>query len=160
MSEERLTRAWNGTLVISQVDNTSLILSGLNLPLSSSSTTSRELLSQFSTCSGWRWFDVVKKLQKIFMYLVVLVNQFHGNFHSKTICCRKIKFVFRDVKWCFIASWGLKGLIPAAVADTAEPLTQKQNCRKINKNYQNTDQHLRRKIYYGSASNTIVWHTN
>ena len=37
-------------------------LSGLNLPLSSSSTTSRELLSQFSTCSGWRWFDVVQIL--------------------------------------------------------------------------------------------------
>ena len=36
-----------------------LTLSGLNLPLSSSSTTSRELLSQFSTCSGWRWLDVV-----------------------------------------------------------------------------------------------------
>ena len=36
-----------------------LTLSGLNLPLSSSSTTSRELLSQFPTCSGWRWFDVV-----------------------------------------------------------------------------------------------------
>ena len=29
-----------------------LTLSRLNLPLSSSSTTSRELLSQFSTCSG------------------------------------------------------------------------------------------------------------
>ena len=29
-----------------------LTLSSLNLPLSSSSTTSRELLSQFSTCSG------------------------------------------------------------------------------------------------------------
>ena len=27
-----------------------------------------------------------------------LVNQFHGNFHSKTLCCRKIKSVFRDVK--------------------------------------------------------------
>ena len=35
-----------------------LTLSSLNLPVSSSSTTSRELLSQFSTCSGWRWFDV------------------------------------------------------------------------------------------------------
>ena len=31
------------------------------------STTSRELLSQFSTCSGWRWFDVGDKL-KINMY--------------------------------------------------------------------------------------------
>ena len=28
----------------------------------------------------------------------VLVNQVHGNFQSKTICCRKIKCVFRDVK--------------------------------------------------------------
>ena len=36
-----------------------LTLSSLNLPLSSSSTTSRELLSQFSCCSGWRWFDVI-----------------------------------------------------------------------------------------------------
>ena len=34
-----------------QVDDY-LTLSSLNLPLSSSSTTSRELLSQFSTCSG------------------------------------------------------------------------------------------------------------
>ena len=32
--------------------------SSLNLPLSSSSTTSRELLSQFSTCIGWRWLEV------------------------------------------------------------------------------------------------------
>ena len=44
--------------------------------LSSSSTTSRELLSQFSTCSGWRWFDGGEKLEKI-------------------------RSVFRDVKWCF-----------------------------------------------------------
>ena len=44
-----------------------LTLSSRNLPLSSSFTTSRELLSQFSTCSGWRWFDVVKKLKKIAM---------------------------------------------------------------------------------------------
>ena len=40
----------------------------------------------------------------------VLVNQFHGNIHSKTLGCRKITSVFRDVKWCFNASWGLKGL--------------------------------------------------
>ena len=39
-----------------------------------------------------------------------LVNQFYGIFCSKTLCCRKIKSVFRDVKWCFNASWGLKGL--------------------------------------------------
>ena len=28
----------------------------------------------------------------------VLVKQFHEYFRSKTICCRKIKSVFRDVK--------------------------------------------------------------
>ena len=40
----------------------------------------------------------------------VLVNQFHGNFRSKTPSCRKIKYVFRDVIRCFNASGGLKGL--------------------------------------------------
>ena len=40
----------------------------------------------------------------------VLINQLHRNFHSKTLSCRKIKSVFRDVEWCFNASWGLKGL--------------------------------------------------
>ena len=41
-----------------------LTLPSLNLPLSSSTTTSRELLSQFSTCSGWRWLDVGEKVKK------------------------------------------------------------------------------------------------
>ena len=36
--------------------------------LSSSSTTSRELLSQFSTWRGWRWFEVGEKVKKIAMY--------------------------------------------------------------------------------------------
>ena len=36
-----------------------LTLSNPNLPLSSSSTTSRGLLSQFPTCSEWRWFEVL-----------------------------------------------------------------------------------------------------
>ena len=40
----------------------------------------------------------------------LLENQFHWNFHSKSLCCRKIKSVFRDVKLCFNASWGLKAL--------------------------------------------------
>ena len=40
----------------------------------------------------------------------VLVNKFHGNFRSKTLRFRKIKYVFRDLKWCFNASQGLKGL--------------------------------------------------
>ena len=72
-----------------------------------SSTTSRELLPQFSTYSGWRWLKVGEKNKENYY---VLVNQFHGNFHSKTFSCRKIKCVFRDVKWCFKASWELKGL--------------------------------------------------
>ena len=37
-----------------------------------------------------------------------MVNQFYWNFHSKTLGCRKMKSVFRNVKWCFNASWGLK----------------------------------------------------
>ena len=45
-----------------------LALSSLSLSLSSPFTTSRELLSQFSTCSEWRWFDVGEKLKKIAMY--------------------------------------------------------------------------------------------
>ena len=40
----------------------------------------------------------------------VVLNKFHGNFRSKTLSFRKIKYVFRDVKWCFNASWGLEGL--------------------------------------------------
>ena len=45
--------------------NNSLTLSSLNLPLSFSSTTSRKLLSQSSTCSGWRWPEVGDKLKKL-----------------------------------------------------------------------------------------------
>ena len=44
-------------------------------------------------------------------YHVLLVNHFHGNFRSKTFGCQKIKSVVSDVKWCFNASWGLKGLL-------------------------------------------------
>ena len=84
-----------------------LTLSSLNLPLSSSSTTSRELLSQFSTCSGWRWFENGWQIEE---NSHVLVNQFHGDAHSKTPSCREINLVFRVVKWCFNASWGLKGI--------------------------------------------------
>ena len=40
----------------------------------------------------------------------VLVNQFHVNFNSKALSYRKIKSVFREVIWCFNASWGLKEL--------------------------------------------------
>ena len=50
------------------------------------------------------WFENWRKLPRI-------VNQFHGNFCSKILRCREIKSVFRDVKWCFNASWGPKRLI-------------------------------------------------
>ena len=40
----------------------------------------------------------------------VSVNQFTGFVRIKTPSCRKIRCVFRDVKWCFIASGkGLQG---------------------------------------------------
>ena len=83
----------------------SLTLSSLNLPLSSSSSTSRELLSQFSTWSGWRWFDVGDKLKKIIMYTK---NNFIEICLLKTLAVKKIKYVFNGVKWCFNASCGLK----------------------------------------------------
>ena len=50
-------------------DQTFTLLSQfISQKVSSSSTTSRELLPQFSTCSGWRWFDVGEKVKKITMY--------------------------------------------------------------------------------------------
>ena len=62
--------------------NVYLTVSSLNLPLSFSSTTSRELLSQFSTCSGWKWLEVSSKWKKY----IVIIKQFHEHFRSKT--CR------------------------------------------------------------------------
>ena len=41
----------------------------------------------------------------------VLVKQFHGYSPSKTLSCREINCVSRDVKWCFNASSGIKGLL-------------------------------------------------
>ena len=84
-----------------------LTLWSLSLPLPSLSTKSRELLSQFSTCSGWRWFRCGLKIKE---NCHVLVNWFHGNFRFKTLGWRKMKSVLRDVKWCFNASLGLKEL--------------------------------------------------
>ena len=82
-----------------------LTFSSLILTLSSSSTTSRELLSQFSTCCGWRWFEVSEKGEKCHL----LVSQFHENSHYKTPSCRESKSVSGKL-WCFNASRGLKGL--------------------------------------------------
>ena len=64
--------------------------------LSSSSTISRELLSQFSTINvdgdNLMWVKTLRKLPgKIAM-------QFHGNIHFKTIGCWEIKSVFGNVK--------------------------------------------------------------
>ena len=56
------------------------------------------------------WMKMIWSGWKIKENCHVLVNQFHGNFRSKTLGCGKIKSVFRDVKLCFNASWGLKGL--------------------------------------------------
>ena len=83
-----------------------LTLSSLSLPLSSSSTTSRELLSQFPTCSGWKWLKVGDKCKNILLFL----KQFHENCCSKTTRLQEIKPFFRYAKWCFNASWGSKGL--------------------------------------------------
>ena len=64
-----------------------LTLSSLSLPLSSSSTTSRELLSQFSTCSGWKWLEVGDKWKNILLFL----KQIHEIFCSKTTRFQEIK---------------------------------------------------------------------
>ena len=86
--------------------NVCLTLSSLNLPLSSPSTTSRELLSQFSTCSGWKWLEVGYKWKNILLFL----KQFHEFFCSKITSFQGIKPFFKDAKFCFNASRGLKGL--------------------------------------------------
>ena len=57
-----LKHAWNRINTVPAAQVLTLTLWSLNLPLSSSSTTSRELLSQFSACSGWRWFEVGEKM--------------------------------------------------------------------------------------------------
>ena len=85
----------------------SCTLSSLNLQLSSSSTTSRELLSQFSTRSVWKWIQMGGKRKKD----TVINDQFHENFRSIITRVQEIKSFFWDTKWCFNASWELKGLI-------------------------------------------------
>ena len=66
----------------------SFSLSSQNLPLSSSPTTSRELLSQLSTCSGWRWLKLVANEKKISL----LLKQLHENVRSKTQRCWKLSY--------------------------------------------------------------------
>ena len=52
---------------------------------------------------------VISNWRKACNAKVTDLSEFYGNFRFKTPGCRKIKSVFRDVKWCFNASWGLKG---------------------------------------------------
>ena len=77
-----------------------LTLSNLNLVKPRIAVAILDLWWMKMTWSGW----------KIKENCNVLVSQFHGYFHSKTLSCREIKFVFRDVIWCFNASRGFKGL--------------------------------------------------
>ena len=70
-----------------------LTLSSLNLPLSSSSTTSRELLSQFSTCSEWRWLIVGGKWKNV----LLLFKKFNKKCSSKTPRCKKLSH-FSEIK--------------------------------------------------------------
>ena len=51
-------------VMIRALISTTSTLSSLNLPFSSSSTTNRELLSQFSICSEWRWLIEVGEKKK------------------------------------------------------------------------------------------------
>ena len=46
---------------------------------------------------------------KIKEHYYVLVNQFHGNFHSKTLGYKKIRSVFKDIKYALMHHEGLKG---------------------------------------------------
>ena len=70
-------------LLLKTIYNTGLVgqgltLSILNLPLSSSSTISRELLSKFSTCRGWKGWQR--------RYILLLLWKFHDIFILKPLC--------------------------------------------------------------------------
>ena len=70
----------------------------------SSSTTSRELLSQFSTCSGWRWLEVGGKWKKN----LLLSKQFHENCHYKTLGLEKFSHSAEKQNYALMRE-GLKG---------------------------------------------------
>ena len=58
-------------------------------------------------------------------------------FRSKTLNCKKIKYVFRDVKWCFNASWGLKGLKLQLLIEVAASNDEKSYVFMNNSHLQN-----------------------
>ena len=51
-----------------------------------------------------QWMEMIWCGLKIKKNYHALVNQFHGNFRSESLGCRKIDYVFRNVKWCSNAS--------------------------------------------------------
>ena len=61
---------------------------------------------QASNCCRSSRLEVGEKIKENYH---VLVNQFHGNFYSKTLGCREIKSVFSDAKWCLMHREGLNG---------------------------------------------------
>ena len=86
-------RAWKSA------DIWELTLWSLNLPLSFSFTTSRELLAPFSTCSGWRWLKRV----------VLLVKQLHENVRSKPSGYRKLSHSSEIRNYAWMHRQGLRG---------------------------------------------------
>ena len=70
-----------------------------------SSTTSHELLSQFSTCSGWRWLEVGDKWKKISLLLKTVSK----NVRFKTPRCRKLGHSSEMQNDALMHHQGLKG---------------------------------------------------
>ena len=84
------------------------------LPLSSSSTASREFLSQFSTCSGWRWLEMGGKI-------LLLLKEFHEKFYDTT-ACRKLSHSSVMQNDVFMQREGLNGWSWSTVYDTGPTL--------------------------------------
>ena len=83
-----------------------LTLSSLTLPLSSHQLQAANCFRNSRLVVDEDDLKWVKKIRK----LPCIGTSFMGIFLLKPLSFSKIKDVFRDVKWCFNASWGLKGL--------------------------------------------------
>ena len=82
-------------------------LSSLNIPFSSSSTKKTANFYRNSRLVGLVDED---NLMWVGNWRKCIGKPVSWKIDSKTLGCSKMKSVFRDVKWCFDASWGLKGL--------------------------------------------------
>ena len=51
---------------------------------------------------GLQWMKMIGCGLKIIENCHVLVNQFHGNFHSKALGCRKKRSVFKIIENCHV----------------------------------------------------------